>query len=61
MPWRRTSEIIRATTGTSSPSGPATADDYAAAGATWLVRSIWPRDEGWRDELEALVDSGPRA
>jgi alkanesulfonate monooxygenase SsuD/methylene tetrahydromethanopterin reductase-like flavin-dependent oxidoreductase (luciferase family) len=34
-------------------------DDYAAAGATWLVRSTWPRDEGWRDELESLTASPP--
>ena len=32
---------------------------YAAAGATWLVRSVWPREEGWRDELEALVSAPP--
>ena len=31
----------------------------AAAGATWLVRSVWPHEEGWRDELEALVSSPP--
>jgi alkanesulfonate monooxygenase SsuD/methylene tetrahydromethanopterin reductase-like flavin-dependent oxidoreductase (luciferase family) len=35
-------------------------EDYAAAGATWLVRSTWPKDDGWRDEVEALV-SGPPA
>jgi alkanesulfonate monooxygenase SsuD/methylene tetrahydromethanopterin reductase-like flavin-dependent oxidoreductase (luciferase family) len=34
-------------------------DDYAAAGATWLVRSGWPHDDGWRDELEALVSAPP--
>src|SRR4051812_35660874 len=34
-------------------------DDYAAAGATWLVRSVWPHEEGWREELEALVSSPP--
>jgi alkanesulfonate monooxygenase SsuD/methylene tetrahydromethanopterin reductase-like flavin-dependent oxidoreductase (luciferase family) len=34
-------------------------DDYAAAGATWLVRSVWPQEEGWRDDLEALVSSPP--
>jgi hypothetical protein len=34
-------------------------DDYAAAGATWLVRSVWPQEEGWRDELEALASAPP--
>jgi alkanesulfonate monooxygenase SsuD/methylene tetrahydromethanopterin reductase-like flavin-dependent oxidoreductase (luciferase family) len=35
------------------------ADAYAAAGATWLVRSVWPSEEGWREELEALVSAAP--
>ena len=26
---------------------------------TWLVKSVWPHEEGWRDELEALVSSPP--
>jgi alkanesulfonate monooxygenase SsuD/methylene tetrahydromethanopterin reductase-like flavin-dependent oxidoreductase (luciferase family) len=34
-------------------------DDYAAAGATWLMRSTWPHEDGWRDEIEALVSSPP--
>lgn len=34
-------------------------DEYAAAGATWLVRSTWPHEEGWRDELEALASAPP--
>lgn len=34
-------------------------DEYAAAGATWLVRSVWPHEEGWRDELQALVSAPP--
>lgn len=34
-------------------------DDWAAAGATWLVRSVWPHEEGWRDELERLVTAPP--
>jgi alkanesulfonate monooxygenase SsuD/methylene tetrahydromethanopterin reductase-like flavin-dependent oxidoreductase (luciferase family) len=34
-------------------------DDYAAAGATWLIRSTWPREEGWRDEIEALTSAPP--
>jgi alkanesulfonate monooxygenase SsuD/methylene tetrahydromethanopterin reductase-like flavin-dependent oxidoreductase (luciferase family) len=37
----------------------ASPDDYAAAGATWLVRSVWPHEEGWREELEALVSAAP--
>jgi alkanesulfonate monooxygenase SsuD/methylene tetrahydromethanopterin reductase-like flavin-dependent oxidoreductase (luciferase family) len=35
------------------------AEEYAAAGATWLVRSVWPHEEGWRDELEGLVSAPP--
>lgn len=35
------------------------ADEYAAAGATWLVRSVQPREAGWVDELRAMVSSGP--
>ena len=34
-------------------------DEYAAAGATWLMRSTWPHEEGWRDEIEALVSASP--
>jgi alkanesulfonate monooxygenase SsuD/methylene tetrahydromethanopterin reductase-like flavin-dependent oxidoreductase (luciferase family) len=34
-------------------------DELAAAGATWLVSSTWPHEEGWRDELRALVSSTP--
>jgi len=34
-------------------------DEYAAAGATWLVRSTWPHEEGWRDEIEALTSAAP--
>jgi alkanesulfonate monooxygenase SsuD/methylene tetrahydromethanopterin reductase-like flavin-dependent oxidoreductase (luciferase family) len=34
-------------------------DDYAAAGATWLVRSTWPQEKGWLDELRALVSAPP--
>jgi len=34
-------------------------DDYAAAGATWLVRSTWPVEEGWVAELEALASAPP--
>jgi alkanesulfonate monooxygenase SsuD/methylene tetrahydromethanopterin reductase-like flavin-dependent oxidoreductase (luciferase family) len=34
-------------------------DDYAAAGATWLVRSTWPHEEGWLDELRVLASAAP--
>ena len=34
-------------------------DDYAAAGATWLVRSTWPHEEGWREEISGLVSAPP--
>jgi alkanesulfonate monooxygenase SsuD/methylene tetrahydromethanopterin reductase-like flavin-dependent oxidoreductase (luciferase family) len=36
-----------------------TVEEYAAAGVTWLVRSTWPQEAGWRDELEALVSHPP--
>jgi alkanesulfonate monooxygenase SsuD/methylene tetrahydromethanopterin reductase-like flavin-dependent oxidoreductase (luciferase family) len=38
-----------------------TADEFAAAGATWLVRSVWPQEVGWLDELRAMVDAPPAA
>jgi alkanesulfonate monooxygenase SsuD/methylene tetrahydromethanopterin reductase-like flavin-dependent oxidoreductase (luciferase family) len=34
-------------------------EDWAAAGATWLVRSTWPHEEGWREEIEHLASSPP--
>ncbi len=34
-------------------------DDWAAAGATWLVRSVWPSEDGWLDELRELAGSPP--
>jgi alkanesulfonate monooxygenase SsuD/methylene tetrahydromethanopterin reductase-like flavin-dependent oxidoreductase (luciferase family) len=34
-------------------------DDYAAAGATWLVRSVWSKDDDWQEELEALASAPP--
>jgi alkanesulfonate monooxygenase SsuD/methylene tetrahydromethanopterin reductase-like flavin-dependent oxidoreductase (luciferase family) len=34
-------------------------DDFAAAGATWLVKSVWPGDEGWLGELQALASTPP--
>lgn len=36
------------------------ADEYADAGATWLMRSVWPHDEGWLDELRELAGTAPR-
>ncbi|MGA8246660.1 MAG: LLM class flavin-dependent oxidoreductase [Nocardioides sp.] len=36
-----------------------TADEFAAAGATWLIRSVWPHDAGWLDELRELAGSAP--
>ena len=36
-----------------------TVEEYAAAGVTWLVRSVWPHEDGWRDELEQLVAAPP--
>jgi alkanesulfonate monooxygenase SsuD/methylene tetrahydromethanopterin reductase-like flavin-dependent oxidoreductase (luciferase family) len=35
-------------------------DDYEAAGATWLIRSTWPQEAGWQDEIEALASAPPR-
>jgi alkanesulfonate monooxygenase SsuD/methylene tetrahydromethanopterin reductase-like flavin-dependent oxidoreductase (luciferase family) len=36
-----------------------TVEEYAAAGVTWLMQSTWPHDEGWQDEIEALVSAPP--
>jgi alkanesulfonate monooxygenase SsuD/methylene tetrahydromethanopterin reductase-like flavin-dependent oxidoreductase (luciferase family) len=36
-----------------------TADAFAAAGATWLIRSVWPHEDGWLDELRDLAGSAP--
>jgi alkanesulfonate monooxygenase SsuD/methylene tetrahydromethanopterin reductase-like flavin-dependent oxidoreductase (luciferase family) len=35
------------------------AEEFEAAGATWLTRSVWPQEEGWREELERLVSAPP--
>ena len=35
------------------------AGEYADAGATWIVRSAFPAQDGWEDELDDLVRSGP--
>lgn len=34
------------------------ADEYAAAGATWLVDGAWPGD-GWVEDLRARIRNGP--
>jgi alkanesulfonate monooxygenase SsuD/methylene tetrahydromethanopterin reductase-like flavin-dependent oxidoreductase (luciferase family) len=34
-------------------------EDWAAAGATWLVRSVWPSEHGWVEELRELAGSPP--
>lgn len=36
-----------------------TAAEFEAAGATWLIRSAWPHEEGWLDELRGLTGSAP--
>lgn len=42
-----------------APWGPGIpADEYAAAGATWLVQSTWPVGD-WVDEFRARVRGGP--
>jgi alkanesulfonate monooxygenase SsuD/methylene tetrahydromethanopterin reductase-like flavin-dependent oxidoreductase (luciferase family) len=35
------------------------ADEFEAAGATWLTRSVWPHEEGWREEVGAMVSAPP--
>jgi alkanesulfonate monooxygenase SsuD/methylene tetrahydromethanopterin reductase-like flavin-dependent oxidoreductase (luciferase family) len=35
------------------------ADEYADAGATWLMKSVWPHEDGWLDELRELAGSSP--
>jgi alkanesulfonate monooxygenase SsuD/methylene tetrahydromethanopterin reductase-like flavin-dependent oxidoreductase (luciferase family) len=36
------------------------AQEYADAGATWLLRSAWPAVDGWERSLSATVSAGPR-
>ncbi len=36
-----------------------TAQEYADAGATWLVESTYPVEAGWVDEFRARVKAGP--
>jgi alkanesulfonate monooxygenase SsuD/methylene tetrahydromethanopterin reductase-like flavin-dependent oxidoreductase (luciferase family) len=33
--------------------------EYADAGATWLIRSVFPAHEGWETELDDVVGSAP--
>jgi alkanesulfonate monooxygenase SsuD/methylene tetrahydromethanopterin reductase-like flavin-dependent oxidoreductase (luciferase family) len=35
------------------------ASEYAEAGATWVIESIWPHPNGWYDELRAKCAAGP--
>lgn len=35
------------------------AREYADAGATWLVPTAVPTDDGWEDTVNTLVRSGP--
>jgi hypothetical protein len=35
------------------------ADEFEAVGVTWLMRSTWPSEEGWLDELRDLAGSAP--
>ena len=37
------------------------AGEWADVGATCLVRSVWPKDEGWVEELRALAGAPPDA
>ncbi|MCA1783215.1 MAG: LLM class flavin-dependent oxidoreductase [Dermatophilaceae bacterium] len=37
------------------------AQEYADAGATWLVRSEWPQQEGWQHRLTDTIAAGPSA
>jgi len=35
------------------------AEEFEAVGVTWLMRSVWPKEEGWLDELRELVAAPP--
>jgi alkanesulfonate monooxygenase SsuD/methylene tetrahydromethanopterin reductase-like flavin-dependent oxidoreductase (luciferase family) len=36
-------------------------EEWAAVGATCLVRSVWPKDDDWRDQLRDLASRPPAA
>ena len=36
------------------------ASEYADAGATWLIESTWPTEEGWVDEFRDRIRQDPR-
>lgn len=42
-----------------SPAPGVPAQEYADAGATWLIESAWPRTDGWEDGLDEVVRGGP--
>lgn len=33
--------------------------EYAEAGATWLVRSVFPIEDDWERQADAIVREGP--
>jgi alkanesulfonate monooxygenase SsuD/methylene tetrahydromethanopterin reductase-like flavin-dependent oxidoreductase (luciferase family) len=35
------------------------ADEFADAGVTWLINSVWPHEEGWLEELQGRAADGP--
>lgn len=37
------------------------AEEYAEAGATWIVRSQWPQPDGWERRLTDVIEAGPAA
>ncbi|MFB9733284.1 LLM class flavin-dependent oxidoreductase [Ornithinimicrobium kibberense] len=43
------------------PAAGVPAQEYVDAGATWLVRSVFPVEERWEDQVEAIVRDDPRA
>lgn len=35
------------------------ADEFADAGATWLIRSTWPHEDGWLADFRGVIADGP--